>query len=167
MKDRAKLNLLDKIILWLNALLALSLILSYFAAYVNPKTIWELSFFGLAYPVLLTANLILVAWWLLRRKWLWLISIVCAFCARWNALSTAIGFRASSNGAIKPVDTNNVRVMTYNVHNFKRYGSNNDISTKHEILDIIRQEQPDVICFQEFYSRMRGQYDMRDSASFR
>ncbi len=53
--------------------------------------------------------------------------------------------------------------MTYNVHNFKRYGAKNDVSTKHEILNIIRKEQPDIICFQEFYSRRHGQYDMRDS----
>jgi endonuclease/exonuclease/phosphatase family metal-dependent hydrolase len=162
MKAKTKLTFLDKIILWLNVLLSLSLLFSYFAAAINPKTIWEFSFFGLAYPVLLTANLILVAWWLLRRKWLWLISVVCVLCG-WNTLNNTIGFRASSNGAVKPADTNNIRVMTYNVHNFKRYGASNDVSTKHEILEIIRQEQPDVICFQEFYSRMRGQYDMRDS----
>ncbi len=53
--------------------------------------------------------------------------------------------------------------MTYNVHNFKRYGSKNDISTKHEILEIIDQQRPDIIGFQEFYTRVQGQYDMRDS----
>jgi len=162
MKAKSKLTLLDKIILWLNALLALSLLFSYFAAFVDPKTIWEFSFFGLAYPVLLTANLIMIGWWLLRRKWLWLISLGCILCGL-SALNNTIGFRASGSDSAKPSDTNNIRVMTYNVHNFKRYGSNNDISTKHEILDIIHQEQPDVICFQEFYSRMHGQYDMRDS----
>jgi len=54
-------------------------------------------------------------------------------------------------------------MMTYNVHNFKRYGAKNDISTKHEILDIISQQHPDIIGFQEFYTRKQGQYDMRDS----
>jgi len=162
MKAKTKLNLLDKIILWLNALLSLSLIFSYFAAFVNPKTIWEFAFMGLAYPVLLTANIILVAWWLLRRKWLWLISLGCILCG-WNVLNNTVGFRTSSGDGAKPADTNTVRVMTYNVHNFKRYGAANDISTKHEILDIIKKEQPDVICFQEFYTRSHGQYDMRDS----
>ncbi|MDP9047449.1 MAG: endonuclease/exonuclease/phosphatase family protein, partial [Bacteroidota bacterium] len=51
----------------------------------------------------------------------------------------------------------------YNVHDFKRYGSAMDVSTKHEILQIINQQQPDVIGFQEFYTRYKGQYDMRDS----
>lgn len=162
MKGKNRLTLFDKIILWLNALLSLSLILSYFASFADPKTFWEISFFGLAYPVLLTANLVLLAWWLLRRRWPWLIPLGCILCG-WNALNSTIGFRGNGNEASKPTDSNNVRVMTYNVHNFKRYGANNDISTKHDILDIIKQEQPDVICFQEFYSRIHGQYDMRDS----
>ncbi len=56
-----------------------------------------------------------------------------------------------------------LRMMTYNVHNFKRYGAKNDISTKHEILEIIADQQPDIIGFQEFYTRNHGQYDMLDS----
>jgi endonuclease/exonuclease/phosphatase family metal-dependent hydrolase len=162
MKDRSKLTLLDKIVLWLNALLALSLVLSYFAAFVGPQTTVIFAFFGLGYPFLLTANIILIAWWLLRRKWLWLLSFACILCG-WNVLNNTIGFRFGGASAARPTDTNNIRVMTYNVHYFKRYGAKIDISTKHEILDIVRQEQPDVICFQEFFSRMHGQYDMRDS----
>jgi endonuclease/exonuclease/phosphatase family metal-dependent hydrolase len=53
--------------------------------------------------------------------------------------------------------------MTYNVHNFKRYGSNNDISTKHEILNLISEQHPDLIGFEEFYTKNKGPYEMRDS----
>ncbi len=56
-----------------------------------------------------------------------------------------------------------LRVMTYNVHSFKKYGSRNDISTKHDILDIVRERQPDILEFQEFYTRFKGEYAMRDS----
>jgi endonuclease/exonuclease/phosphatase family metal-dependent hydrolase len=51
--------------------------------------------------------------------------------------------------------------MTYNVHNFKQFGDKNDKFTKEQILNIIRNEQPDVICFQEFFSRKRGEYNFR------
>jgi endonuclease/exonuclease/phosphatase family metal-dependent hydrolase len=54
-------------------------------------------------------------------------------------------------------------MMTYNVHNFKKYGSKNDIPTKHEILQLINDQQPDIISFQEFYTRRKGQFNMRDS----
>src|SRR5690606_22790975 len=49
--------------------------------------------------------------------------------------------------------------MSYNVHNFKQFGDKNDQFTKDQILDIIRKEQPDVICFQEFFTRRKGEYN--------
>jgi len=167
MKAKSRLSFIDKVILWLNVILALSILISYIAPFADPKTFWVFAFFGLAYPILLVANLIMVGYWLLRRKWHFFISVACILCG-WTVLNNTIGFRAGDNyqdakGGGRPMDTGNVRVMTYNVHNFKKYGSKNDISTKHEILDIINHEHPDIIGFQEFYSRMHGEYDMRDS----
>lgn len=166
MKDKSGLSIIDKIILWLNVLLCIALLLSYLAPSVNPKQVWELAFFGLAYPFLLMANIIMIVWWLLRRKWYVLISVVCILCGL-GILKNNVGFRSQGNdaGSKKSADTNVLRVMTYNVHNFKRYGSKNDVSTKHDILDIINQQQPDIIGIQEFYTRFQGEYNMRDSIS--
>ena len=162
MKVKNKLPLIDKIILFLNALLSLSLLTSYLAHLVDPATIWEFAFFGLAYPFLLMANLIMVIYWLLRRRWYALLPVIC-IAYGWDVLTNSIGFHSSTADKGKPSDSANIRVMTYNVHNFKRYGAENDISTKHEILDIISHEQPDILGIQEFYTRTVGQYDMRDS----
>ncbi|HEY5326434.1 MAG TPA: endonuclease/exonuclease/phosphatase family protein [Mucilaginibacter sp.] len=159
MKAKTKISLIDKIILLLNGLLCFALLISYFAPSVDPKKIWEFAFFGLAYPFLLIANLIFVFWWIIRKKWYAFISIVCIVCG-WKVLNNNIGFRLPTS-ASNPYGV--VRMMTYNVHNFKRYGAKNDISTKHDILQIINDQQPDVIGFQEFYTRSQGQYDMRDS----
>jgi endonuclease/exonuclease/phosphatase family metal-dependent hydrolase len=163
---KTKLSFIDKVILWLNVILCLSLLISYLAPFTDPKTAWEFAFFGLAYPVLLTANVIMTIYWLLRRKIYFLLPVICILCG-WTVLNNTVGFRAPDSyekgNAVKPTDTNTIRVLTYNVHNFKRYGSKNDISTKHEILDIISHEQPDVLGIQEFYTRKHGEYDMRDS----
>jgi endonuclease/exonuclease/phosphatase family metal-dependent hydrolase len=162
MKDKSRLPLIDKLVLLLNVILSLSLLTGYLARIVDPKTIWEFAFFGLAYPFLLTANIIMLLYWLLRRRWYWLISLLCIACG-WNVLNDSIGFRSSTADAPRPSVPEAIRVMTYNVHDFKRYGSKNDISTKHDILDIINREQPDILGIQEFYTRTQGQYDMRDS----
>ncbi len=161
MKVKTKLPLTDKIILWLNILLCIALLISAIAPYTDPQKAWAVAFFGLAYPFLLSASVLFIIYWLLRKKWFVLLSIVCIACG-WNVLNNNIGFRLPSS-ASDVKDSNTVRMMTYNVHNFKRYGSKNDISTKHEILEIISQQKPDIIGFQEFYTRKRGQYDMRDS----
>ncbi|HEY4197549.1 MAG TPA: endonuclease/exonuclease/phosphatase family protein [Mucilaginibacter sp.] len=160
MKAKKQLNFIDRLILWINILLCIALLISYLAPITNPEKIWIIAFFGLAYPFLLLGNVILILYWLIRKsKFVFLSLIVIA--VGWNVLNKNIGLRFNSSSDSRPL--NNLRMMTYNVHNFKRYGAKNDISTKHEILTIISQEQPDIIGFQEFYTRRHGQYDMLDS----
>jgi endonuclease/exonuclease/phosphatase family metal-dependent hydrolase len=160
MKAKKGLNFIDWIFLWITFFLSFCLLISYLAPITNPEKFWIVAFFGLAYPLLLLGNVILAIYWLFRKsKWVLLPIIVIAI--GWNILNKNIGLHFSSTTEAKGL--NSVRVMTYNVHNFKRYGAKNDISTKHDILEIIAQEQPDVVGFQEFYTRKRGQYDMLDS----
>jgi endonuclease/exonuclease/phosphatase family metal-dependent hydrolase len=161
MKVKSKLSLFDKLILWLNCFLCLALLISYLAPVADPKKAWFIAFFGLVYPFLLMANLIMIIYWLLRKKWYLFLSVLSIACG-WTVMSNTIGFnKPIKDPALKSGKI--IRMMTYNVHNFKRYGSKNDISTKQEILQIINQQQPDIIGIQEFYTRGHGQYDMRDS----
>lgn len=160
-KKKKPLPFFDRLILWINYGLCGALLISYLAPVVNPATCWPVAFFGLAYPPLLLANVILIVYWLLRKnKWA-LLSTVCILIG-WNVLNNNIGFRLPVTNVAKP-DSTAIRVMNYNVHDFKKYGADNDISTKHEILDIIEHEQPDIIGFEEFYTRKKGQYDLLDS----
>jgi endonuclease/exonuclease/phosphatase family metal-dependent hydrolase len=146
--------------LFVNVILAFALLVSTFAHTIPPEKIWFVAFFGLAYPFLLLGNVIFFVYWLLRRKLWFLLSGVC-IATGWDVLQNSVGLRSPS---IAQTDsTNTVRAMTYNVHNFKRYGAANDIPTKHEILALIAGQKPDVIGFQEFYTRSHGQYDMVDS----
>lgn len=161
MKAKKGLGFLDRLFLWINILLCAALLLSYLAPITNPNKFWPVAFFGLAYPFLLLANVIMIVWWLLRKWKFTFISIICIIIG-WKVLNKNIGLRFPDSMSYG-VDPGLVKVITYNVHNFKRYGSKNDISTKHEILQIIHDEGPDVIGFQEFYTRNKGQYDMLDS----
>lgn len=160
MKAKKKLNFIDKLFLWINILLCACLLISYLAPITNPEKFWVIAFFGLAYPFLLLGNVILISYWLLRKS-KWALLSISIIAIGWNILNKNIGLRFPSSSNSREQGT--VRMMTYNVHNFKRYGAKNDISTKHEILEIIQNEQPDIIGLQEFYTRKRGQYDMLDS----
>jgi len=161
MKAKKGLNFIDRVFLWINIFLCIALLISYIAPVTDPSECWPVAFFGLAYPFLLLANIIMIFYWLLRRK-LWVLLPVICIGAGWSILTKTFGFRQNTAKDIKP-DTAAIRLMTYNVHSFKRFGSSNDISTKHEILEIINQQQPDIIGFQEFYTRGHGQYDMVDT----
>jgi endonuclease/exonuclease/phosphatase family metal-dependent hydrolase len=159
--NKNKLPFFDRLILWLNYLLCAALLIGYLAPVVDPRSVWIIAFFGLAYPPILLANVILILYWFLRRsKWALLSIVVIAI--GYKVLNNNIGLRMppSVSYASNP---NQLRIMTYNVHDFKKYGSANDVSTKHEILEIIDHQQPDIIGIEEFFSRKRGQYAMVDS----
>jgi endonuclease/exonuclease/phosphatase family metal-dependent hydrolase len=158
---KRNLSFIDKIFLWINYLLCLALLLGYLAPYVDPRKFWPIAFFGLAYPPLLVANLVIMVYWLIRKSWFIGLSAITILIG-WNVLMNNVGIRLPSGaGSIPSLKV--IRVMTYNVHDFKRYGAKNDISTKHEILDLIGQEQPDIIGIQEFFTRKKGEYAMIDS----
>lgn len=161
MKINKGLNFFDKILLWLNILLCAALLLSYLAPIADPAKYWVIAFFGLAYPILLLFSILFILYWLLRKS-IWVLLPVICILIGWHVLNENIGFRRSSPTG-KTNDTGLVRLMTYNVHNFKRYGAKNDVSTKHDILQIISDESPDILAFQEFYSRRHGQYAMVDT----
>ncbi|MFD2865156.1 endonuclease/exonuclease/phosphatase family protein [Mucilaginibacter antarcticus] len=160
-KQQHTLPFIDKVFLCLTIGLCLALLLSYVASFTDPKKIWLIAFFGLAYPPLLLVNLLMVTYWALRKSKLILLPLLTILCG-FGILQNNIGFRLSSK-AIKPADTNAIRVMTYNVHDFKKYGAGKEIAVKTGILDAIAAEQPDIIGIQEFYTRKRGEYAMVDS----
>jgi endonuclease/exonuclease/phosphatase family metal-dependent hydrolase len=161
-KKNSKLPLIDKIFLWINVCLCLALLVSYLAPVTDPRKFWIFAFFGLAYPPILLTNFLMIVYWAIRRKLFVLISLIAIICG-FGVLKNNIGLHPGNSDPLKSTDTNTVRLMTYNVHDFKKYGAVKDVSTKHEILNLIAGKNPDVLGIQEFYSRSRGKFAMIDS----
>lgn len=160
-RKKPSLRFFGKTILIFNSIAAIALLISYLAPIVDPHTFWPISFFGLAYPAILLLNIIFIIYWLLRKPWFALISIITILMG-FNIVQNYIGFRESTAIEVPKSSQNFIRVMTYNVHNFKKYyDKKNDIFTKDEILNIIRNEQPDVLCIQEFLTRPKSDYNFK------
>lgn len=159
-KKRSGIQLFSKMVLVANIFAVITLMISYLASYTDPSDFWIIAFFGLAYPGILLINILFILYWLVRSPKFALLSAV-SILGGWGILTSYIGFRESSGIMVPKSSESFIRVMTYNVHNFKQFGDKNDKFTKDQILDIIRKEQPDVICFQEFFSRQKGDYNFR------
>lgn len=159
-RKRSKFSYFSKTVLLVNIIAAVLLLLSYTASFINPHTFWPLAFFGLAYPLFLLLNLAFIVYWLIRSPLYALISLLCVLIG-FKFLTGYVGFREKTAISVPKSSQNFIRVMTYNVHSFKQFGDKNDEFTKDQILDIIRNEQPDVLCIQEFFSRNKGEYNFR------
>jgi endonuclease/exonuclease/phosphatase family metal-dependent hydrolase len=159
---KKELNIFDKFVLVLSVMFGLALLISYLSPITDPRTFWPVAFFGLAYPPLLLVNLILSAYWLLRRSKYILVPFLCIIVG-WGVLRDNFGFRFSDDVKKSELPSKLLKVMTYNAHNFKPYGEKNDPTTKQLMLQLIKDEKPDVIGIQEFYTHPRGQYAIKDS----
>jgi len=131
-------------------LLALSF--SYLAPFIHPKTQFFIPFFGLAYPIFLAISIILlILWTILKSKWAFVILGFLVLGGNLHFRMLAI-FSDDS-----PPSGNSLHIMSYNVRLFDVYNPKlkNAIKTRNEIFDYIKNENPDVICFQEFYQKDR------------
>ena len=156
-----KTNFWHKIILFFNYLAIISLLLSYAATLTDPAEFWYFTLFGLAYPFILLANLLFLIFWLSCKKWTALLSLI-AILIGFGFIQRTFAFRFKSESDFR-VDSNTIKVMTWNVHSFKKFGDELDTVTKTNALKIIKTEQPDIVGFQEFFTRRKGRYDFKDS----
>lgn len=156
-----KYSFIDKLLLPIAILLAIALLLGVMAGNMDPRKHAIIAFFGLAYPFVLFANITFLVWWFLSKKWIFAIAtiLVIAMGAKTLKATFAIG---GDEGSAEKVD-HSIRMMTYNVHSFKLYGEDNTESVKEKMLQVVKDQNPDIICFQEFYTRYKGAFDTVDS----
>ncbi len=149
------------IMVFLNIVAALLLLISYSASFINPSAFWYVAFVGLANPVLVLINLFFVIYWLFRLRFSFIISLICLLVG-WNFHLNSFALQSPAKVS---VNTDSVlRVMSYNAHLFlplnqKKY----DKQSKREVIDLLLREEPGIICFQEFYTRRKGEYNTLDT----
>jgi len=148
-----KLGYFSKTIFTFNILAALALLLSYSASIINPQQFWPIAFFGLGFLPILLINIGFIIYWLLRKKRYALLSLITILLG-WNLLGKHINFKNNKEKIISKIDSN-IRVMSFNVLMFKKYNNPKD-NFREETLELLQTIDPDIICFQEFYSRLKG-----------
>jgi endonuclease/exonuclease/phosphatase family metal-dependent hydrolase len=156
---KSKVSFIQKAILFFNVIAGISLLLCYAATFIDPLKLWHLSFFGLAYPFILLVNILFIIIWIIYKKWYFLFSLSLIMVG-YNAFNKTIGLRAPT---IAAKDSTTIKLMTYNVHYLKKFGEKLDTATRSGIFRLIEEEQPDIIGFQEFFTRNKGKYDVKDS----
>ncbi len=132
-----------------NFIAAFALLLCYLAPYINPVKFWPMIFFALAYPFLLIINILFVLYWLfLFKRWVFLSLIT--IIIGWSYLT---GFMKISGIEENPVQSQSIRIMSFNVKDFDNRNRINKETgyTKNRIFDLVKAEAPDIVCLQDFY----------------
>ncbi len=135
----------------------LASVLTYAASYISPEEFWYLFFLTYAALPLMFIHLGFVIWWSLRRHKNVLISLLTLIFS-YGLNSRLVQFSQTRSSA------DQLTVVSYNVGNFIENGrKTREIgSTKSGVGQLIRDIQPDILCFQEYSSQSRGRGDFTD-----
>lgn len=142
-----------KILFLVNILLALVLAISYISVYIPPDKYWIPSLFGLAYPFLLSGNLIFLLFWILIKPRYALLSLV-IIAIGWGNFSRFIQF----NG--KKTEQENIKVVSYNVKHFVADASGSQKENATKIISFLAEQNADIICLQEARLRKNSIFNL-------
>lgn len=145
-KKNKKIGIFGKIWLVSNIFFAVCLLLSFFSGMVNPQTCWVLAFFGLSFLVLFLINVFYFILYALSLKWLCVVSLI-PILLNFHNIKAVLNYAKVD----KPV-AGDIKVLTYNVNLFDYYQFRNEVfgGAKEYILDFLQEENPDIVCFQEY-----------------
>ncbi|MBO4282202.1 MAG: endonuclease/exonuclease/phosphatase family protein [Bacteroidales bacterium] len=146
-------SLLNALAVVLNVLAALLLLSAYMADFISPASSVFFAFAGLAYPFLLLLNLFFAVYWLVQRRRMALLSLLCIGVGIHYLLRY---YQYGGNLEPVPEDRPVTKVMSYNVQLFGRYqtnakeGGNVSAASRDTMLDVMERVKPDILCMQEF-----------------
>ena len=141
------LNLIDKLVFFVNSILAILLLFSYSLQYIKPSLFPYLSFISLSVPVLIIINFLFCVYWIIKLKKQFILSFLILLIGFSDVLSF---FKISQNIDIASAD--DISVMSYNVRLFNLYNWIDDDDILNKITSFIDVEKPDVINIQEYSS---------------
>jgi endonuclease/exonuclease/phosphatase family metal-dependent hydrolase len=145
-KGRAIKRFSRNILLAVNIVLIAALLIAYVSIYINPSIVSFPALFGLAYPYIVAANIIMALVWVIFRKWLALLSVF-VIAVGFGYMHSFIRFRNHGNEI-----HHDLKVMSYNVRLFNMY-EDAEKNSYWKMIQLMKKEDPGILCIQEYFVR--------------
>lgn len=139
--------------IYANSLVVLLFLLSCLIPLLHPQQWWWVSMMGLSFPVLLFLVVGFFFGWLVLLKFNLIFISLIALGLGYKSIAVFIGFNAPSSFEIA-TSSHSIRVVSWNVARFIEPARNNNTgsATRRKMLALLREQQADVLCLQEFYT---------------
>lgn len=125
---------------------ALLLLLSLVLPYISPKNFPYISLLSLTVSPLILINGLFLLYWIIRLKRKFLLSAIVLLLAYFG-FNTFYKFSSETESS---QNSNSLSILSYNVRLFNLH-KNGENNSQEIITKLISDEQPDVICFQEYF----------------
>lgn len=151
-------NNIDRILFFVNSVILLLLLISYLAPKIHPDFFWHISLLGILFPFLLILNTLFAVYWIISwRKYFWANIVIIVLGLPYIDNTIANQKNTLDQKKFNQLQKNKkhqfdqlINIMTYNVRLFNQNENLNDDKIENKILDMVKEEKPDILCFQEF-----------------
>lgn len=140
-----KLSWFNQFMYFLNILLCIMTVVAYLLPFLAPKLFPFLSVLTLFLPLFLVCNFLFLAYWLIQFKKQILLSVFVLLIG-----ITFINKFYKFDNEPKEKNNKDLKILSYNVRLFNLYEWIERENISKKISEFIKNEDPDVLCFQEF-----------------
>lgn len=137
----------NKLIYWGNLLAAFLLLISFILPYLPPNRFPTISLLSLFVSLLIILNIIFAIYWAIQLRARFFLSFTVLFISYFYF---NVFYEISSEGDATKYE-NTLSVLSYNVRLFNAYEKNPDTDAVQIIGEILTEQDPDVVCIQEYY----------------
>ncbi len=147
-------RLFDWLLLLVTIVVVVAMILTLFVPYIMPSDVWLFPVLGLLAPGIYVMTIMLMLYWVIR--WRWQLAVALLLLVVCGSFKVSLFFRPEiqRDHGVAKYDRSSFKVMTYNVRNFYNNAGQTSVA---DVVALIDTLSPDVICLQEFNSRLTDQ----------
>lgn len=153
LKNVKGLSVFNKIVYALNLIFVFLLLVACAVPYLSVNFLPFLSFLSLAVPVLVGINFLFFLCWAIQGKRQMLPSLF-VLVFGYFVLGTFVKFNFSKQEFLK----DDLKIMSYNIHSFNEFGWAERNQVFNAIRDLVQEEKPDIVCFQEVSIGMKKEF---------
>ena len=158
LRERRKLSVFHKCVLWLHYVVMVSLVIAIIAKYISPLLFWLPAFFGLGFPFLFLANIFLIFYWMVQFKPAIIFGLV-VFLPSLPTANLYLQFNRPKEVTSKQLKVTSFNSMLFDLYNWKQNRENRGKSISN-----LSEINPDILCLQEFYtSEEKGDFNNIDT----
>lgn len=126
-----------------------AMVLALMAGQSTPSLHSLIPIFGLFYPIIFILNLLFLLFWIVFRSWFAIIPLIVFLFGIDNFSDN---FQLSISGSQTKEDSTSLKVLTYNIQQFRNGMKVAQPGTQTDILSFIKKQNADIICLQEYQS---------------
>jgi endonuclease/exonuclease/phosphatase family metal-dependent hydrolase len=144
----------------INTFVILSLIASLLSVYINPNDLFIFQFFGLIFIFIYSLNFLFFLFWLFikKKKSMMILNLIFIVIGI-TYLNDFFRINLSSN----EVGDNSFKIISYNVRQFDLYNWEENKINRDKYFEFLKDEDPDIVCFQEYYEDFKKDFVTTDS----